>query len=377
MSRGALVHEWIAPHGGSENVFEQMALAFPDADVHCLWNDAPQRLAGRRVRETWLARTPLRRSKALALPVMPAAWRRLAGGPYDWAMISSHAFAHHASFARAADGFEKFVYVHTPARYLWAPELDERGAGLAVRLAAGPLKRLDRRRAAEPSALIANSTFVRERIQRAWGRDADVIYPPVDVESILAVADWRTRLSPDELTRLESLPADFVLGASRFIPYKRLDLVISAAEAAGRPAVIAGAGPLEGALRQRAQESNVPVSFIIAPSNALLYALYQRAAVFVFPPIEDFGIMPVESMACGTPVIVRAPGGAGESVRACEGGVVMDDFSPASWRAALERVAMIDRTTLPDRSRRFGRNRFREEIRSWLTRRRALSEARP
>jgi glycosyltransferase involved in cell wall biosynthesis len=366
MTRGALVHEWIAPFGGSENVFEQIALAFPEADLHCLWNDAPHRFETRPVAQTWLGRTPLRRHKAAALPFMTAAWRGLKGGPYDWALISSHAFAHHASFEATSDGFKKFVYVHTPARYIWTPELDERGSGLAVRLAAGPLRGLDRKRAQEASALIANSHFVRERIRRAWDRDSDVIYPPVDIESIQKVTAWRDELSPQELAVLESLPEDFVLGASRFIPYKRLDQVIEAAEIAGRPAVIAGAGPLESALRRQAETASVPVTFVIAPSNALLFAIYQRASVFVFVAIEDFGIMPIESIACGTPVIVGPIGGAVEGVQACEGGAVVHEFSRAGWQTAFDEVERIDRASIRSRAGMFSRERFRQAISTWV-----------
>src|SRR5690606_18090080 len=98
---GLLVHEWIESSGGAENVLEAMARTFPDADIQCLWNDAPHRFEGRSVRETWLARPPMRRQKALALPLTVGAWRGLpARQEYEWMLVSSHLFAHHATLAR-------------------------------------------------------------------------------------------------------------------------------------------------------------------------------------------------------------------------------------------------------------------------------------
>ena len=141
-----------------------------------------------------------------------------------------------------------------------------------------------------------------------------MIYPPVDVEQIQSVADWRTRLDDEEAAQLAALPSSFLLGASRFIPYKRLDLVIQAGEAADLPVVLAGKGPERAALEAAAERASVPVHFVHAPSWALLFALYQQALLFVFPAVEDFGIMPVEAMAAGAPVLAQAVGGTSESV---------------------------------------------------------------
>ncbi len=363
---GVLVHEWIARAGGSENVLEEFSRIFPEADILCLWNDSTGRFAPDRVRESRLARTPLRRSKALALPFMPATWRTLPAAGYDWALISSHLFAHHARFADESSDFRRHVYVHTPARYIWTPELDRRGENPAVRAVARGLKSLDRRRARETASFAANSAFVRERIARSWGVDARVIHPPVEVERIQSVADWRTRLADDELRVLASLPADYVLGASRFIPYKRLDLVIAAAEGIGRPAVLAGDGPLLDELRARAEGAAVPVHIVRAPSTALLSALYQRALVYVFPPVEDFGIMPVEAMAAGAPVVANAIGGTAESVVPGRTGALVDMESPADLRRGLEDAIGTRREDRLERARDFTVARFAHEISGWV-----------
>ena len=130
---------------------------------------------------------------------------------------------------------------------------------------------------------------------------------------IQQVADWSTRLTDVESQQLVALLDGFVLGASRFIPYKQLELVLLTGEASGRPVVLAGDGPEEQRLRELAEAARVPVHFVIAPSTPLLYALYQRCAVFVFPALEDFGIMPVEAMAAGAAVVARSEGGTAES----------------------------------------------------------------
>ena len=320
---GVLVHEWIATHGGSENVFDRFVDAFPDADIRCLWNDTRgDRYPGRRIQESWLASTPLRNHKAIAVPFMLNAWRNLPNAEYDWALISSHLFAHHASFRGAAPDFRKIVYVHTPARYIWTPELDARGNNGIARLLAPALKSVDYKRAKESTTILANSEYVRSRVMRFWDCEAKVIHPPVDVGFIQSVANWRDRLDAKEEGAFEALPEGYVLGASRFVRYKRLDLVIAAAERARLPVVIAGSGRLEAELRAQAALATVPVHFVIEPSNAMLYALYQHASVFVFPPVEDFGIMPVEAIALGTPVVVNATGGAKESAELTGGGAV-------------------------------------------------------
>lgn len=187
---GVLVHEWIEKTGGAEKVLDVMAEALPDADIFSLWDDAPDRYPGRRVFETPLARSPLRRHKALALPAMLSTWRHLqSDAKYDWMLVSSHAFAHHARFTGMNREIPKFVYVHTPVRYIWAPELDARGNSLAVKAAASLFKRLDRKRAQEAVAIAAGSEFVRQRIQRTWDRDATVIYPLVGVDRIKEITD--------------------------------------------------------------------------------------------------------------------------------------------------------------------------------------------
>lgn len=365
---GLLVHEWIADRGGSENVLEAMARAFPDADIHCLWNDDPERFRGRKVTESWLARTPLRRSKAAALPFMPATWSRTDVSGNDFVLVSSHLFAHHVGGRTRPGGPRKFVYVHTPARYIWAPELDSRGNNPVVRASAPMLKRLDAARASDGAVFAANSEFVRDRIRTAWGQDATVIHPPVRVELLQSVEDWRDRLNAADTKVFESLPEQFVLGASRFVPYKRLDLVIRAGESVDVPVVLAGSGPQRAELAAAAEGASVPVHIVDAPSDELLFALYQRALVFVFPAVEDFGIMPVEAMAVGTPVVVGGVGGARESVSALTGGEIVRGWRDEELSAALSRAAERNMSAAKQAaSGAFGLAAFERRLRAWVT----------
>lgn len=363
---GAIVHEWVAESGGSENVFQAMADVFPDADLHCLWSDNSKRFGGRILNETWLAKSPLRRHKALAVPFMPLTWRGLeAKGNYRWMLVSSHLFAHHARFRTNPD-IPKYVYAHTPARYIWSPELDERGGSRWVKTASTFLKSVDSKRAAEPVAIAANSHFVRERISRFWERQAGVIYPPVEVSRIQGVSDWTSELDDAESRLLESLAEGFILGASRFVPYKGLDRVIEVGQMLDLPVVLAGSGPEESRLRALAAVAGVPVTFISTPSTRMLYALYQSCSLYVFPPVEDFGIMPVEAMAAGARVLANRVGGASESVVESECGSLAD-FSDG---ADIRRAAMIaidgDRKKSVERAKVFSRERFDREMRSWI-----------
>ncbi|MFF2316487.1 glycosyltransferase [Arthrobacter sp. NPDC058097] len=366
MVSGVLVHEWVGETGGAEKVFDAFAEVFPDADMYCLWDDA-SRHGSRNLNESVLARTPLRRNKALALPFMPLVWRQLrSANEYEWMLISSHLFAHHAQFVGKNADTPKFVYAHTPARYIWEPELDQRGNNPLAKALSKGFQVLDRARAAEPVSIAANSRFVAERIERCWNREAQVIYPPVDVELIRSTRDWTTKLDDAELRTLQELPAEFVLGASRFVGYKKLDTAIRAAELAGLPAVIAGSGPDEGRLRERAAESSVPVILVVHPSDHFLYALYQRCSAFVFPPIEDFGIMPVEASAAGAPVIANRRGGTAETVLDGQSGFLADMEDEQDLKLAVEKAISLDRSKISMTSLRFSSDIFREKVSEWI-----------
>ncbi|WP_237692992.1 glycosyltransferase [Rothia nasimurium] len=317
---GLIIHEWIEKFGGSEKVLDKFVEAYPKSEIYTLWNNAPLRYPNNRVHESIIAKTYLRGKKALSLPLLPLIWKFFSPkGNYEWSLISSHLFAHQA-VVRGVKSCNKYVYVHTPARYIWTPEYDARGRSLFVKAVAPFFKVIDRLLVDPNAHYAANSNFVKDRVEKFWGVTADVIYPPVEV-TYLKSGIWKNSLTPDEQQVLSNLPEQFIIGASRFIPYKKLDTVIELAELVDIPVIIAGSGPLEEELKYRAQQAKVLARVIVNPSDALLYSLIERAEVFVFPPIEDFGIMPVEAMALGTKVLVNEIGGAKESLEKTKYGI--------------------------------------------------------
>lgn len=365
--RTLIAHEWLSPTGGSENVVEALLTTLPDADLWCLWNDAPHRFP--QARETWLARSPARRSKPLALGLSPAAWRSVPLAGVDRVVASSHAMSHQLATRAAHRGIAAHAYVHSPARYLWEPQLDTRGSSAMSRAVAPALRRWDGARVSDRVHYAANSQFVAQRIRTCWGMQSRVIYPPVEVEALQAVDDWRARVcEPDELRSLEALPQTFFLAASRLVGYKRLDHAIKVAEAAATPLVIAGEGPDALRLLELARASSAEVTFLGRVSSAMLHALYQQACLFVFMPVEDFGIMAVEAISLGTPVLVNELGGGAEICELTRGGasVAPEAATAAALRQAVGDALSVDAHAALLLSRQFGRARFEAAIMDWV-----------
>ena len=333
-----LAHEWLERTGGSENTFEQMIKVLPDARVACLWNNSPERFPT--AEESWLGRTKLRNSKATSLFFMSSAWRKLDLSSANTVVSSSHAFSHHLAGRAAREGRRAIAYVYSPARYIWAPDLDARGQGALASIARPALKSVDRKGIHPNVRYVGISKYVSARMRDVWGVDAEVLYPPVDTRRVTEVADWSRRLTGHEAEIADNLPDEFVLGASRMVEYKRLDLAIRAGESVGIPVVIAGRGPMEGRLREIASSARIPVQFVGEVSDALLYTLYQRTQLFVFMAIEDFGIMPVEAMALGARTLLRDVGGTNEISVLLNSGATADPSSTSALashaREALE-----------------------------------------
>lgn len=365
---GALIHEWLEPSGGAEKVLDAFASMFPHSDMYVLWNDDPRRYPDHQVYESWLSRTPLRHHKAASIPFLLPTWRTLRSSEkYDWLLISSHLFSHHARFLGVNRDIPKYVYAHTPARYIWTPELDQRGSSPIMRAASSALKPIDRQRAQEAYKIAANSNFVKERIENTWGREATVIYPPVDIEMIQSVSNWADTLVAKDAATYEMLPNEFVLCASRFVPYKRLDWAILAADRNDIPVVVAGSGPELNHLKEVADTVRVPVTFVLAPSTPLLYALYQRALAYIFPAIEDFGIMPVEAQALGTPVVTTCIGGATESLdQGISGYRAPYDTVESLALAAGKAMTLGDKDEIRKTASRFSSQEFDHAVMDWM-----------
>lgn len=365
---GLIVQEWIERSGGAEQVLDAFRQALPDSRLFALWCDDDERFAPDIVAESWMARTTLRHHKALALPLMSSTWKRArVDFQPEWVLTSTYVFAHHCRFGAADGSTPKFSYVHTPARYLWEPSLDGRGAGALMSAPRSALRAVDRAAARDAGDLAANSEFVRRRIIRAWERDARVIYPPVDAAGIVDGGAWRDRLTEQEQDLLSTLPVrGFLMAASRLVPYKRHDAVIEMGRRIGVPVVVAGTGPEAARLQALAAESRVPVHMLGFVSDAMMRALFQRALVFVFPPVEDFGIIPVEAMAAGCPVIVNRIGGAAESVLDGVTGFHVDIDDPVAVASAVDRAGSLDAGEARRRALSFDTARFLEDVSRWI-----------
>jgi glycosyltransferase involved in cell wall biosynthesis len=345
----AVVHEWFSAVGGSENVFLAIADLIPHAERYVLWAEPDADAAG--MRQTWLARTPLRRSKALALPVMPLVWRTAGRPAPDVVISSSHAFAHTVKFGDPART-RHLSYVHSPARYVWSPDFDGRGANPVLALPRRLLKAADRRGGRHVHAYAANSAEVQGRIQRFWRRDAVVIHPPVDVEFYRAGE--------------AAVARDYLLGVGRWIPYKNFDLMIEVAAQAGLPLVLAGSGPEEARLRRLAAAVAVPVTFELRPDRYRLRELYQGARALLFPAHEDFGIIPVEAQAAGTPVLGLRRGGLLETVVEGETGFLVDSVDPAAYVPLVPKVSDLDPDRIRRNADRFSHAAFARRMTQWV-----------
>ncbi|MDG4792868.1 glycosyltransferase [Micromonospora sp. WMMD1082] len=350
----ALIHEWFGATGGSEQVFLSMADVVPHADRFVLWKD-DDATVGRDIKESWLARTPLRRSKALALPVMPLTWRTLTRRTYDVVISSSHAFAHTVKIGDP-DRTRHLSYVHSPARYVWSPDLDQRGGNAVLAPMRAVLRAGDRRLGRHVHSYAANSREVRGRIRRFWGRDARVIHPPVAVDYFGAAPP-----------QVRDQDRRYLLGVGRWIPYKNFDLMIEIAAAAGLPLVIAGGGPEETNLRRLAARVDVPVEFEFRPSRERLRELYWGALALLYPALEDFGMIPVEAQACGTPVVGWARGGLLETVLPEETGLLLNATDPAAYVAPVRRAAQLSGSAPMTNAQRFTSEAFQANIVAWLT----------
>lgn len=348
--RVALVHDWLTGTRGGEKVLRQLALLFPDAPVFTLFHfpgSVPREVEARQVVTTWLQRwvSPGRDYRTL-LPLyfLAAESWDLAG--FDLVVSSSHCVA---KAARRAPGAFHLCYCHTPVRYLH-DQLDDylRGRGALVRAAAravrAPLRARDVATAGRVDAFLANSENVRGRIARLYRRDARVVPAPADTEFYTP---------PPAPARREGL-----LVVSALVPYKRIEDALEASARAGLALTIAGFGPEERRLRARAGPS---VRFAGSPTDAELRELYRRAEAVLMPGEEDFGIVPLEAQACGTPVVALGKGGALETVVDGVTGVLYPEAGPGPLAEAVARARGIrfDPEALVANAARFSEAAFR------------------
>lgn len=309
--RVALVHDWVTVPGGSEEVLKEALSLYPGVLFTAMCDQARYPwLDGIEVRTSWLQKMPLAKTKHyLYSPLLTYIYPKFDLQEFDLVLSDSHSFAH--GVIKRPDALH-INYYHSPARALWTPEIDSRAQGFFRSRIAGVLKRRDLEFSKRPDVIFANSLTTAERVERFYGRKVQrVIYPPVHTGRFLSIP----RRSEEE----------GYLMWGRFIAYKRFDLAIDAAKQAGFKLNIVGSGPLEDELRSRAAGAT-NISFLGRLADDELSDLISRSRAVLFPCYEDFGIIPVEAMAAGLPVIAYGKGGASETVTP-EFGVQMGQLS--------------------------------------------------
>src|SRR6267154_6009345 len=324
--RVLIAHAWIVAWAGSERCVEQLLEVFPQADlVVGVLADSMRdfNAVTRRARETWLGRIPgARRHHRWFLPLEGAAFFTLDTRPYDLVISSSHALS--KMVQKQKPGSLHVCYCYSPPRYLWDLSSSYRRLGglaerLALTVATGLLRKLDRWSAARVDHFICDSEFVAERIRRLYGREADVVSPPVSQKGSSKVVPANR--------------SSFLLSLGRLVPYKRVDLAIRAAEMLGVELVIAGDGPDRRRLEQIAGRHT---RFVGEVTEQYAAELLSTCAAFVFCGEEDFGIALLEANAHGAPVVYLRRGGAAETMRPGVTGVPFDDPEPAAVAEAIK-----------------------------------------
>jgi glycosyltransferase involved in cell wall biosynthesis len=305
----ALVHDWLTGMRGGERCLEAFLDIYPNADIFALVHipgTTSERIDSRVKGTSFLNRIPgIARIYRGLLPLFPLAARGLNLKDYELVISLSHAAAKNI---RVADGIPHICYCFTPMRYIWdqAPVYFR---GIKLYLAQPllwPLRVWDRRGAQRVTEFVAISSFIAARIRRFYGRRSVVIPPPVR-----AAKDIASTLTREELEILNSMHDPFFLCAGALVPYKRIDVAVDACNALKVPLWIVGKGPEFEALKARAGDT---VRLFGHVSEAFLWECYRRCRALLFPGIEDFGIVPVECLASGRPVIAIQGGGVSETV---------------------------------------------------------------
>jgi glycosyltransferase involved in cell wall biosynthesis len=353
----ALVHDWMTGMRGGEWVLYEIARLFPDSTVYTLVHRAGSvipELEQHPIRTSWLQVPSFggRRWRYL-LPLMPAAMEDFDFADSDLVISSSHCVA---KGVIPPPGAFHLSYVHTPMRYAW----DQRNLYLkrlpkiflpiiTSRLAR--LRQWDMVSSARVDRLIANSRLVAWRIKHYWNRDAEVIPPPVDTEFFTPGGERGTNL----------------LTVAALVPYKRVEVAIEVAQRLGRTLEVVGTGPQ---IRELRRAAGPHVRFLGWLSREQLREAYRRAAALLVPNIEDFGMVTVEAIGCGTPAVGLAASGTADVVRSGQEGILADETSVDALVDAAART--LDRSWDPvelrQRAHVFSRESFHERFRFLIDR---------
>ncbi|HEY6677214.1 MAG TPA: glycosyltransferase family 4 protein [Terrimicrobium sp.] len=323
----AIVHDWLPLYGGAERVLEQILLVLPQADIFSMIDAIPpgQRgfLQNKPVTTSFVQRLPGAKTRYRSyFPIMPLAVEQFDLSPYDLVISSSYSFA---KGVLTGPDQRHLCYCHSPIRYAWDMQhqyLEQSGLSkglksFIVRFLLHYVRLWDYRTAAGVDAFAANSAYIARRIMKVYRREAEVIYPPVAIDNF----------------QIEERKEDFYLTASRMVPYKKMDLIAEAfSRMPEKKLIIIGDGPEMDKVRAK---SGSNVELLGYRDNATLRSHLQRAKAFVFVAEEDFGIVPVEAQACGTPVIAFGRGGVAETVIPGKTGILFYEQSAESLAGAV------------------------------------------
>jgi glycosyltransferase involved in cell wall biosynthesis len=356
--RAALVHDWLTGMRGGEKVLDICAELLPEAPIYTLFHfpDSLDPSLERRDIRTSFLQHPARwvPNYRYLLPLYPRAIESFDLTAFDLIVSTSHCVAKGA--IRRPDATH-ICYCHTPMRYVWDQQREyfpnRRGPLAAIRdRLLDRLRRWDVATAPRVDQYIANSTFVAERIRRNYGRDSIVVHPPVDVDFF----------TPAERSDAPQGAEEYALVVSALAPYKRVDVAIEACARAGIRLEIVGTGPEHDRLKALAGND---VEFLGWQEPDRLRDLYRHATCLLQPGIEDFGIAPVEALACGCPVVARGRGGVLDIVEPDRHGVLYDGEAQAEALAvAIDkcRELRFNFMDLRERAHRFSAQRFRDQM---------------
>jgi glycosyltransferase involved in cell wall biosynthesis len=348
--RVALVHDWLTGMRGGEKVLDAVCEIFPDAPLTTLVRvrgSVSSRIEARPIRTSFVQALPApARFYRHYLPLYPLAVRLLDFHGFDLVVSSSHCAV---KSVIVPEGAVHVCYCHSPMRYAW-DQFDEyfgpaRVGPVTSRLMRPVMRRMarwDQVTADRVDRFLANSQYVAGRVRRYYNRGSTIVYPPVDT-------DYYTPQSRAEF------PAFLIVSA--LVPYKRLDVAIDACRRIRVPLRIVGTGPERERLERQARGR---VEFLGWQTDEQIRELYRSSRATLLPGTEDFGIVPVESQACGTPVVALNRGGARETVIDGETGVLVDGTSVEAFAGGLERAlrTTFDPATVRRNAERFSRANF-------------------
>jgi len=356
-TRVAIVHDWLNGMRGGEKALEAILELFPKADIFTLLLEREKisaAISSKKITTSFIQNIPLAKSKYRhLLPLFPMAVERFDLSGYDLVISTSHCVAKGVRAPREA---LHICYCFSPMRYVWVFQEEYFGKNRLKSIFLSPfmaaLRSWDTRSCERVDHFVAISRTVADRIVRFYGRESEVIFPPVDTDFFV----------PGEKEK------GFFLVVSALVPYKRIDLAVRAFNELKLPLAIIGDGPEYSKLKKMAGKT---ISFRGWVSNEEVREAYQSCHALVFPGLEDFGLTPIEAQACGSPVIAFGRGGVTESVRDGVTGTFFRERTVASLKAAVTsfRPMRFDPAAARRNSLRFGREVFKKRLAEYISRR--------